>query len=771
VQASTLVAILKTKLLMKNLVLLFSLFISNGFKIIEPKVTIFLIGDSTMANKRPEDSPETGWGQVFSQYFDHSIEIQNHAVNGRSTKSFRALGHWDKVLPQLKKGDWVLIQFGHNDSKKDDTTRFADAQTDYRQNLARYIQEIRSKGANPVLITPVARRKFDESGSFIDQHGEYPTVVKEVAKQLKTPLIDLHQKSQKIIEQHGIGGSKSIFMHFEGGIYPKFKDRKEDNTHFSPYGASLIASVVADEIKKLPLDWAKSLLPLSVSSQTTYLYELPKIIEPVFKKDTFNILQFNAKADGIFLNTNAVQNTINACAKKGGGTVLITKGLWLTGALALKSNVNLHLQKGAILQFSSNYDDYPLVQTNWEGLDAIRCHSPIYGADLENVAITGQGTIDGAGDAWRAVKKSKLYETAWKKLITSGGMLNEKQDTWYPTEKSFKGSKATRPGVIAEGYNLENAKEIKEFLRPNMLNLTGCKKILLEGVTFQNSPAWCLHPLLSEHITLRNLTVRNPWYAQNGDGVDLESCKNFLVEDCIFDVGDDGICIKSGRDAEGRKRGVPTENGIVRNCTVFHAHGGFVIGSEMSGGVKNLYVSDCNFMGTDIGLRFKTARGRGGLVEKIYINHINMTDIVGEAILFDMYYMAKDPIPLEGDNLTPPSMESEPVSEATPQFRDFEIRNVTVKGAEKAIFIRGLPEMNIKNILIENSIFQSKKGFVCQEADNITLRNTTLLPKENTVMQIQDSKNINLENIKSPLNPEGETKIKLPSVIQWWKLE
>jgi DNA sulfur modification protein DndE len=136
-----------------------------------------------------------------------------------------------------------------------------------------------------------------------------------------------------------------------------------------------------------------------------------------------------------------------------------------------------------------------------------------------------------------------------------------------------------------------------------------------------------------------------------------------------------------------------------------------------------------------------------------------------------MYYMAKDPIPLEGDNLTPPSMESEPVSEATPQFRDFEIRNVTVKGAEKAIFIRGLPEMNIKNILIENSIFQSKKGFVCQEADNITLRNTTLLPKENTVMQIQDSKNINLENIKSPLNPEGETKIKLPSVIQWWKLE
>lgn len=501
---------------MKNLVLLFLLFISNGFNIIEPKVTIFLIGDSTMANKRLEDAPETGWGQVFPQYFDKSIEIQNYAVNGRSTKSFRNLGHWEKVFSQLKKGDWVLIQFGHNDSKKDDTTRFADAQTDYRQNLIRYIQEIRSKGANPMLITPVARRKFDESGTFIDQHGDYPIVVRELAKKYKMSLIDLHQISQKIIEQHGIEGSKAIFMHFEGGIYPKFKEGKEDNTHFSPYGASLMASVVADEIKKLQLDWTKYLLPLSVSSQTTmplfassqttHFYELPKIIEPVFKKDTFNILQSGAKADGLFLNTQAIQKTIDECSKKGGGTVLIPKGLWLTGALAMKSNVNLHLQKGAILQFSSNYEDYPLIQTNWEGLDAIRCHSPIYGIDLENVAITGQGTIDGAGDAWRPVKKSKLHETAWKKLIASKGVLNEKKDTWYPSEKSFKGSKATRPGVIAEGYNLENAKEIKEFLRPNMLLLIKCKQILLEGVTFQNSPAWCLHPLLSEHITLRNLT-------------------------------------------------------------------------------------------------------------------------------------------------------------------------------------------------------------------------------------------------------------------------
>jgi DNA sulfur modification protein DndE len=486
---------------------------------------------------------------------------------------------------------------------------------------------------------------------------------------------------------------------------------------------------------------------LLLTSTHTLAQQLPVVQQVRFKSDSFSIVRYHAKADGISLNTTAIQQAIDACNLSGGGTVIIPKGFWVTGPIRLKSNVNLHLAKGAILQFSNNTDHYPLVQTSWEGLDAIRAHSPIYGVDLENIAITGSGIIDGAGEAWRPVKKNKLTPPEWKQLMESGGFLNENKDTWYPTERALKGSLAKRPGVIAEGYDLRKAEEIKEFLRPNMVSLVRCRKVLLEGVTFQNSPAWCLHPLLTQHLTLRGITVKNPWNAQNGDGVDVESCRYVLIENSMFDVGDDGICIKSGRDEEGRKRGVPTEDVIVRDCTVFHGHGGFVVGSEMSGGARNLFVYDCNFLGTDIGIRFKTTRGRGGIVEKVFIRNIRMNNIGGAAILFDMYYMAKDPLTMFA-GADAPAIAFEPVSEATPQFRDIHISDVVCKGAETAIFVRGLPEMNIRNIEMENISIQSKKGMVCIEGEGITLKNSTLYCDDKTVVHSENSKNVKLDNIR-----------------------
>ncbi|MEZ0484360.1 glycoside hydrolase family 28 protein [Fibrella aquatica] len=472
--------------------------------------------------------------------------------------------------------------------------------------------------------------------------------------------------------------------------------------------------------------------------------ELPNIAAPKFRKDTVSISRFGAVADGLTMNTLAITKAIDQCNKAGGGVVLIPRGLWLTGPITLKNNVNLHLAKGALVQFTNQREAYPLVSTTWEGEAAVRNQAPISGVDLENIAITGEGILDGAGDAWRMVKKSKLTADQWKKLVASGGVLNEKQDIWYPTAQSLKGASMTVKGGQDKAYY----EAIKDFLRPNMFSLTRCKRILLEGITFQNSPAWCLHPLLCQDITLRNVTVKNPWYAQNGDGLDLESCKNGLVENCLFDVGDDGICIKSGRDEQGRKRGVPTENIIVRNCKVYHAHGGFVIGSEMSGGVKNLFVSNCTFMGTDVGLRFKTARGRGGVAENIFIDGIDMTDIAGEAILFDMYYAAKDPVPQHGESNELPAIPAQPLSEGTPQFQKFEIRNVTCKGAETAIMIRGLPEMSVKDILIENAVLQSRKGLVCIEAERIHLKNVALMTPAKTVIQIQNSRSLTFDNIR-----------------------
>ena len=476
--------------------------------------------------------------------------------------------------------------------------------------------------------------------------------------------------------------------------------------------------------------------------------KLPVINTPKFKKDTLSIKSFGAVPDGNTLNTKSINAAIDALAKKGGGVVLVPAGLWLTGPLVLKSNINLHLAGGSTLLFTEDFNQYPLVAGNWEGLPQMRNQSPISATGVNNIAITGKGIIDGNGDAWRAVKKDKLTESQWKKLLASGGMLSEDNKTWYPTEKTFKGSKLQNPGAISPEKDAAYYDNIKDFLRPNLLVITNCKNILLEGVTFQNSPAWCLHPLMSEHLTVRNIFVKNPWYAQNGDGIDVESCKNVLIENSIFDVGDDALCMKSGRDAEGRKRAMPTENVIIRGCTVYASHGGFVIGSEMSGGARNIHVSNCTFIGADIGLRFKTTRGRGGVVENIYINDIYMKDIPGEAILFDMYYAAKDPIALAGEKRELPRVELKTVDETTPVFRNFYINNVYCNGAAKAIFVRGLPEMHVKDIVLQNMVLQARKGIDVQEASGITFRNITIVSVDTApVVDIVQSDNLVFDKI------------------------
>lgn len=506
-------------------------------------------------------------------------------------------------------------------------------------------------------------------------------------------------------------------------------------------------------MKKILLILSSCAIALSSFAQqnlsTGWKEKLPVVIAPKFKKDTVNIAKLGAVPDGHTLNTKIITNAIDAQAKKGGGVVFIPAGLWLTGPIVLKSNINLHLAIGATLLFTKDFSQYPIVAANWEGLPQMRNQSPISATGATNIAITGKGIVDGNGDAWRMVKKDKLNETQWKKLVASGGVLSDDKKTWYPSEQSLKGAKMpANPGQITADRDIAYYESIKDFLRPNMLLLTNCKYILLEGVTFQNSAAWCLHPLMSEHLTVRNITVKNPWYAQNGDGIDVESCKNVLIENSIFDVGDDALCMKSGRDAEGRKRGMPTENVIIRGCTVYASHGGFVIGSEMSGGARNIYVSNCTFIGTDIGLRFKTTRGRGGVVENIFIKDIYMKDIPGEAILFDMYYAAKDPIPLAGEKRELPKVEFLPIDETTPVFKNFHISNVYCNGAEKGIFVRGLPEMHIKDIVLENMVIQSHKGIDIQEATNITFKNIKIITEEtNPVIDVVHSDKIVFDNV------------------------
>ncbi|CAG5074560.1 hypothetical protein DYBT9623_05247 [Dyadobacter sp. CECT 9623] len=484
-------------------------------------------------------------------------------------------------------------------------------------------------------------------------------------------------------------------------------------------------------------------------STTAYSWtNLPQIKQPVFKKDTFLITTFGARPDGHTLNTKAINAAIEACSEKGGGVVLVPAGLWITGPVVMKSNVNLHLRVAATLLFTPDKIQYALTEGFYEGKSAARNQSPVSGIDLENVAITGKGIIDGNGDAWRAVHKSQLTESQWKEKLASGGVLKDDGKTWYPSEQFKKASVGNKSMLLTPGKSPADFADMKDFLRPNLIVFNNCRKVLLEGVTFQNSAAWCIHPLMCQDLTIRDVRVKNPEYAHNGDGMDIESCKNFLIEGCTLDVGDDAICIKSGKDEEGRKRNMPTENGVIRNNIVYNGHGGFVVGSEMSGGARNIFVQNCTFMGTDKGLRFKSVRGRGGVVEKIYAKDIYMKDIAQEAVFFDLYYFVK--FATDGERDMRPV-----VNEGTPVFRDMHFENIVCNGAVKGVFVRGLPEMPVSNIVMENMVLSADKGIELTDADQIRFKNVQLITKETKpVVFMENSSNISLDSIRYDVESE-----------------
>ncbi len=510
------------------------------------------------------------------------------------------------------------------------------------------------------------------------------------------------------------------------------------------------------------------LMEAQISLQEMYEeleFDMPRVKETSFPDFSRSITDFGAQAGGIFKNTEAFKKAISEVNSKGGGRVVIPRGIWLTGPIELKSNINLHLEDGALLLFSRDFGDYALIRTSFEGLNTVRNTSPIYAENVENIAITGTGTIDGNGDAWRPVKKGKMTANQWKTLVNSGGILSEDEKMWFPSENSKKGHESSTNFNVPDLIREDELESVKDFLRPVMVSLVNSKRILLDGPTFQNSPAWNIHPLMSEDIIIRNLNVRNPWYSQNGDGLDLESCKNVLIYNNTFDVGDDAICFKSGKNQDGRDRGMPTENVVVKNNIVYHGHGGFVIGSEMSGGVRNVHVSNCTFMGTDVGLRFKSTRGRGGVVENIYISDIDMINIPTEAIRFNLFYGGNSPI-VEDDQDAKDEAHDEtpmPVTEETPSFRNIFMKNIRVVDSHKAAFFMGLPEMNVKNIRLENSVFEAEEGITVIDTDGLELINVKVITTgDDAALTLYNTKNVNVkdfsfvENGKTPVRVLGK---------------
>ena len=486
----------------------------------------------------------------------------------------------------------------------------------------------------------------------------------------------------------------------------------------------------------------------SGAGEFDYLYkdlpfEMPAVTRPQIPGRTVDLTDFGGNGNGIDLNTHAFAEAIDFLASKGGGHLNVPAGIWFTGPITLKSCIDLHLDANAVILFSTDRDLYPIINTVFEGLDTRRCESPVNADGAHDISITGAGVIDGNGDAWRAVKKDKLTSAQWKNLLALGGVVYG--DVWYPDEGFVKGQSIADMNVPKGNLSEAEWNEIKSFLRPVMISLRNCENVLLEGCTYQNSPCWNIHPLMCKNVIIKDVTIRNPWYSQNGDGIDIDSCENVIMVDSNLDCGDDGICVKSGKDEDGRRRARPCRNIIIDNCTVYHGHGGFTVGSEMSGGVENVRVSNCRFLGTDVGLRFKSRRGRGGVVSNIFIDHIYMKDIVAEALLFDLYYGGKSAVEVMAEGGEPVEEAAQPVDETTPCFRDIHISDIVCNGAARAMFFNGIPEMPVKNVDIDRCTVSSTVGVQLCWAEDVTMKNTVIVPKAGEPVTTLFCKNVSIE--------------------------
>ncbi len=457
----------------------------------------------------------------------------------------------------------------------------------------------------------------------------------------------------------------------------------------------LLASLLVPSLCQASYDPLEPIAPIKAP------FPMPQLQRPAFPERVVSIVDHGAVPGGTVKNTAAIAATIKAVADAGGGRVLVPAGRWLTGPVHLRSNIDLHLAAGAVLVFSDVFADYlPAVLVRAGGIELYNYSPLLYARNCENIAITGPGRLDGNSRAW----------WPWAKKETREGFAMGAKGV--PVEQRIFGTP-------------------EAAIRPSFVTFLECKNVLLEGFTIGSGPNWTIHPVYCENIIIRrvNMITEGP----NNDGIDPDSCRNMLIEHCDISTGDDCVVLKSGYDQDGRRVGRPTENVVMRHTTSRRGHGGLVIGSEMSGSVRNVYMHDCDFAGTDRVLRIKSRPGRGGIVENVWVEDVTARDLQREVVILNMDYT---------------SDRNAIVDTFPPVFRNIHVRRVAASGAPVAIRITGMDTSLIEDLSFEDLAIVSKEGVIATNARNIRFRNVALRHSKGEAFQLKNVSGLTVDGVE-----------------------
>jgi polygalacturonase len=467
---------------------------------------------------------------------------------------------------------------------------------------------------------------------------------------------------------------------------------------FRPTRRALLGSALPASLS-LPAAWLSAAQPAAGWDYAGRILE--RIRPPQFPARDFDAVRFGARGDGERDCTEAFRDAIRACHQEGGGRVVVPKGVWLTGPVHLLSRVNLHLEEGATLRFFNDPKRYlPLVPSFWEGMECLNYSPLIYALDQQDVAVTGEGVLDGQADCEHWWPWKGRTNCGWSKGQPHQGPARDR------LIQMVEAGVPPNERVFGEG----------SFLRPNFLVFFRCRNVLVEGVTIRNSPMWEIHPVLCSNVAVRRVTVIS--HGPNNDGCDPECSRDVLIEDCLFDTGDDCIAIKSGRNADGRRVNTPSENILIRNCVMKDGHGGVTIGSEISGGARRIYAERCRMDSPNLDrvLRLKTNAMRGGVIEHVSMRDVEVGQVADALLHIDFFYEEG----LNGPHL--------------PVVRDIAMENIRCRKTRYGVYIRGFEKSPVRGIVLRNwQVEEAPGGNVIEHAQGIRAEGVRIGGREITL--------------------------------------